>query len=340
MKKVGKRTLELEDRQRRDWRNTGARPLLTEVWYPASDDADTAPFAFGSPEPMFHFPPVSIDADLDSAETAHPLVVLSHGTGGSALQMGWLARHLAGHGYIAAAVNHHGNNAMEPYLPHGFLLWWERARDLSVLIDLLLTEAPGFKASIDHRRIGVAGFSLGGYTAIELVGGRCSLEHFKAFCASPRRDVVCDGPREFPAVVEEMPRLASRDARFRASLRRHNDSFKDERVKAAFLMAPALGMAFSEGDLADVDVPVHIVVPESDKAVPPDTNGRRFADLIHTARLEVLEGPVDHYVFLCEATQTGKQLEPDCCVDDSSVDRGQIHRRVGERAVAFFNRHL
>ena len=43
-----------------------------------------------------------------------PLIVLSHGTGGSAQIMGWLARALASHGYIVAAVNHPGNNALEP----------------------------------------------------------------------------------------------------------------------------------------------------------------------------------------------------------------------------------
>ena len=157
MSKVGKRILHLEDRHRRDWRNEGARPLLTELWYPATENSPTAPFVFGSPEPLFYFPPISINGDLHSEDEAYPLVVMSHGTGGSALQMGWLARHLAAHGYVAAAV---------------------------------------------------------------------------------------------------------------------------------FLLAPALGMGFSEPGLADVDVPVHIVVPESDSEVPPGTNGRRFGELMRARSLE------------------------------------------------------
>jgi dienelactone hydrolase len=36
-----------------------------------------------------------------------PLVVLSHGTGGGAAGMAWLAETLASNGYIVAAVNHH-----------------------------------------------------------------------------------------------------------------------------------------------------------------------------------------------------------------------------------------
>ncbi len=340
MNKVGLRTLALEDPSRPAWSSNGNRPLLSEVWYPASDNAEETIFSFGTPEPLFQFDSVAIEADLQQEKKNYPLVVLSHGTGGSALQMGWLAWHLAAHGYIAVAVNHHGNNSLEPYLAHGFLLWWERAKDLTLLIDLLLNDVTEFKGRIDENRIGVSGFSLGGYTAIELVGGRCSLEHFEAFCTSEHRDAICEGPKEFPGIMEEMPRLESEDKSFQESLRRHNESYKDERVKAAFVMAPALGMAFSEAGLAGVDVPVHVVVPEGDKVVPPKTNGHRFAELIDGADIEVLAGPVDHYVFLCEATECGKRLEPDCAIDHSLVDRRQIHLHVGEQAVMFFDRHL
>ena len=84
--------------------------------------------------------------------------------------MAWLAETLASNGYIVAAVNNHGNTAAEPsYQLHGFMLWWERARDISVLIDRLVAD-PQSGAHIDRSRIGVAGFSLGGYTALAMVG--------------------------------------------------------------------------------------------------------------------------------------------------------------------------
>ncbi len=68
--------------------------------------------------------------------------------------------------------------------------------------------------------------------------------------------------------------------------------------------------------------------------------GHFAAELIADADMEVLAGPVDHYVFLCEATECGKRLEPDCAIDHSLVDRRQIHLHVGEQAVMFFDRHL
>ncbi|PYO09275.1 MAG: hypothetical protein DMD75_16240 [Candidatus Rokuibacteriota bacterium] len=109
-------------------------------------------------------------APLSAAATKRPLIVLSHGTGGGAATMAWLAETLASNGYIVAAVNNHGNTAAEPsYQLHGFMLWWERARDISVLIDRLVAD-PQSGAHIDRSRIGVAGFSLGGYTALAMVG--------------------------------------------------------------------------------------------------------------------------------------------------------------------------
>lgn len=99
-------------------------------------------------------------------EGRFPLVTLSHGTGGSAEIMSWLARDLASRGYIVAGVNHPGNNAVEPYTAEGFMLWWERARDVSAVIDLVLADPP-IGPHIDANRIGAMGFSLGGYTRTE-----------------------------------------------------------------------------------------------------------------------------------------------------------------------------
>lgn len=52
---------------------------------------------------------------------------------------GWAGR--LRRGYVVAAVNHHGNTSREPYLPHGFLLWWERAKDLTAVpVHVVVTE--------------------------------------------------------------------------------------------------------------------------------------------------------------------------------------------------------
>lgn len=340
MYKVGKKTLLLEDEDRPNWTGPGNRPLLTEIWYPASDDAVTEPFEFGSPEPLFQFDAIALDVEVKQQSTEYPFILLSHGTGGSALGMGWLGQYLASQGYITAAVNHHGNNAIEPYLAHGFMLWWERATDFSVLLDKLLNEVDLIKDKIDEQRIGFAGFSQGGCTAIFLAGGCCSLDHLKAFCDSDLADSICYGPREYPNIIDQVPHLMNADSHFRESIEKHHHSYKDSRIKAAFAIAPALGMAFPEVSLAQIDIPVQIVTTDIDNEVPPGTNAHRFAKLIPGARLKVIPGKADHYVFLNEATTAGRRLEPDICIDHPSVDRHQVHRAVAQQAADFFSDEL
>ena len=135
-------------------------------------------------------------------------------------------------------------------------------------------------------------------------------------------------------------RLEETDRVYQESLLRHDRSHKDSRVRAAFVMNPALGMAFTKESLCDVNVPVHVVVCEGDTEVPAKTNGCRFADLVAGAGISILEGPADHYVFLCESTEAGRRLEPTICVDPPGVERRAIHDQVAEATREFFDKHL
>ena len=89
---------------------------------------------------------------------------------GMASGLAWLGTALAAHGFIAVAVNHPGNNALEDYTVEGFSLWWLRAVDLSAVIDAVLDDKT-FGSQIDPARIGAAGHSAGGYTVIAVAGG-------------------------------------------------------------------------------------------------------------------------------------------------------------------------
>src|SRR5205823_9387252 len=168
-----------EDTARRSWTGPRDRPLATAVWYPA---------ALGSRESdwrvaFFNAGWNAQKAPLSAATTKRALIVLSHGTGGGAAGMAWLAETLAPNGYIVAAVNHHGNTAAaRSDQLQGFILLWDRAGVTSALIDTLLAD-PQFGPHIDPSRIGVAGFSLGGYTALATVGVRLGHHQGKGYCA-------------------------------------------------------------------------------------------------------------------------------------------------------------
>jgi hypothetical protein len=106
--KVGQCTRAWTDPHRTNWAGTGPRPLLTEVWYPAPDTVVESDIGVGPPEqPLFTAGKAARDAELVASPPHFPCLLLSHGTGGSALQLGWLGTALAAQGYIVAGVNHH-----------------------------------------------------------------------------------------------------------------------------------------------------------------------------------------------------------------------------------------
>ena len=48
------------------------------------------------------------------------VILLSHGTGGAAEDLGWLAEPLNQAGFLVGAVDHHGNSFVDEYLVEGF----------------------------------------------------------------------------------------------------------------------------------------------------------------------------------------------------------------------------
>jgi len=335
--KVGMVTRNFVDEKRKNWQRTGPRPLRTAVWYPAAATATKEETIFGGAPQEQVFVPVTVSpgAEISRTPGKYPLVLMSHGTGGSALMMMWLGHYLASRGYIVAAVNHHGNTASEKErAAQGFLLYWERARDLSAVLDKLLSD-PFFNAHIDRKRIGAAGFSLGGYTVISLAGGVFSPQEFASFCRSPQRDFTCEPQNEMPDAPRLFEELKKSDAVVQESLRHAGDSYRDKRIKRVFAIAPALGGGFTAAGLSKVKIPVHIVIGQADKITPLATNAQRYASFIKGATLTILPGEIGHYTFLAECTSRGKTVV-DVCRETEAVDRAMVHRQVAELAFEFF----
>jgi predicted dienelactone hydrolase len=323
-----------------DWRGAHAHSLVTAIWYPAAASVKEEPQPVGPPgAPLFDIGPAAPNGAVAPAPDKFPLIVLSHGTGGTAQLLGWLGRALATRGYVAAAVDHPGNNAIDGYTIQGFTLWWERATDLSKVIDGMLAD-PIFGPRLDARRIGAAGHSLGGYTVIVIAGGIPSTAHFREFCASPKADGTCVAPPEFPDLRAKAEALAHADPAFAAALADDMRSYRDPRVRAVFAMAPALGPALAPQSLARIDIPVAIVAGAGDTIMPVRTNAQFLAATIPHAELTLLSEKVGHYVFAADCTAAGRAARPARCVDAPGVDRDAVHTTTARLAEAFFAHHL
>jgi predicted dienelactone hydrolase len=214
-----------------------------------------------------------------------------------------------------------------------------RAKDISTALDDMLAD-PDFGPRIDRQRIGAAGFSLGGYTMIELAGGTTSRQHYGEVCATAPDQVSCHAPPEFADLVGNATALAASDPDFAKALRGDGQSYRDPRIRAVFAMAPALGPAFAPESLKAIAIPVAIVAGAADHIVTVDANAKYFAATIPGAELTIFPGGVDHYTFLDGCTAVGRDTRPMLCRDQPDVDRDSIHDATVDIAAKFFGRHL
>jgi predicted dienelactone hydrolase len=111
------------------------------------------------------------DVEVASQGAPFPLVVFSHGRGSNGLYYAWFAEFLASRGYIVAALNHYRANTYDSTIAYLANKLWQRPRDVGLTISSLLND-PVWGKSIDAARIGVAGHSQGGFTALWIGGAK------------------------------------------------------------------------------------------------------------------------------------------------------------------------
>lgn len=134
------------------------KPLEIGIWYPSS--AAVLPVAMG-PTTMS----VAVKGPVQGK--ALPLVLISHGTGGSFLGHFDTAMALADAGFVVAAVTHTGDNYADQSRAVDIM---DRPRQISRVIDHMLASWDG-RAAIDPARVGMFGFSAGGFTTLANIGG-------------------------------------------------------------------------------------------------------------------------------------------------------------------------
>lgn len=155
----------------------GGRHLAVAVFYPAAvRDPSARPFVM----PFFANVRIYKDAEPALEPARHPLVVFSHGRGSNGLSYAWFAELLASRGYIVAALNHYRANTYDSTIAYLANKLWQRPLDVGLVISRLLND-PFWGAHIDDVRIGVAGHSQGGFTALWVGGARVNPDKYLAF---------------------------------------------------------------------------------------------------------------------------------------------------------------
>lgn len=160
----------------------------------------------------------------------YPVIVFSHGAGGSQNCCDSLTRHWATYGYVTLQPTHddsatqrraagEDNTRFLPAVREALknpALWQSRPQDISFLLDSLpelQKRVAGLNGKIDFDRIGVGGHSMGSYTAEAIGGAVVDLpEHPGTNFSDPRaKAILClspQGPNQFGLTAQSFARIS------------------------------------------------------------------------------------------------------------------------------------
>lgn len=287
------------------------KPLVVGIWYPSQ--AAAKPVTLG-PTTMT----VAFNAPVNGKSL--PMVVMSHGTGGSLLGHFDTAVALADAGFVVVAMNHTGDNYADQTRSVDVM---DRPRQVSRVIDHMLSTWEGH-AAIDPERIGMFGFSAGGFTTLASIGGIAEFAKIGPMCRQYPEDFVCQliAKSQSPVVVPATTVVT------------------DTRIKAAVVAAPALGFTFSPDGLKNVKVPVQLWRAENDVVVPHP----RYAEAVRLALPEAPDYHVvlnaGHYDFLSPCSEALASMAPAICTSSPGFDRAAFHVGFDSAVVKFFKNTL
>jgi predicted dienelactone hydrolase len=289
--------------------NPGHAPLSAAIWYPTSAKPGFA---------LLGLTGERVARDGAVLGDHLPLIIVSHGTGGTPFGHADTALALASSGFVVVAPMHSGDNFQNDsdvgktgWLPN-------REGDLRRTLDMVTTTWKD-RAHLDPRRIGFFGFSAGATTGLVTIGGEPDLQKIWSQCSS-KPEFVC---KLISAQAYRHPPATSWSG--------------DSRIGAAVLVAPGLGFTFAPNGLSKVRVPVQLWDGTEDRTVPWATNTGLVAKLLPEKPEVHLVSGASHYSFLAPC---GLIAPPQLCQDPNGFDRAAFHHAFNRSIVRFFEVHL
>jgi predicted dienelactone hydrolase len=302
------------------------RPLDVAIWYPTLSGQGTVVVG-DTPA----FPGLPVVRDAAAVKGAHPLVLLSHGYGGSWRNLAWLATALAGSGYIVAAPDHPGTTTFN-MRPEQAARLWKRPQDLSHVIDAIAKDVH-LAGDIDMDRIAAIGHSLGGWTVAALAGGRFAPERIMTDCGRQSGAVSCT----------LFSKLGMLDASNATELQ--STDMQDLRIRAVATLDLGPARGFTPTSLAAIRVPFLVIAAGQDidldtatkakvaatnkdsaylaaNLPPATTTYRPIADALHFSFMQICKPGA---AALIDEETPGDGI---VCRDGGKRDREAIHNEV------------
>jgi predicted dienelactone hydrolase len=286
------------------------------IWYPA--DGNNALTLYAD-SPVFQGVEAAVDAPIGQGK--FPVVLFSHGMGGTDRAQAWLASALAERGAIVVMVNHPhstwGDFDMSVGIQH-----WTRAADLSSALDQVEAD-PVFGPHIDTSRIMAAGFSYGGWTALSLGGLTGNLAGAVKACTAQRASMkVCD------MMLSDKVSLQTQDPGL------WNASHADPRVTRVAAIDPGFVWGLEQANTTNLRPRPLMIGLGGDDTWMLDTNfvASGLSGLLPDAQIVRLE-PAFHFSAMPLCTpQAVAILEAEnddpVCSDPTGTDRAAVHSAI------------
>ena len=285
------------------------KPIPVAIWYPATATAsnrNVGPFK------------QSVATNAAVAGRQLPLIIISHGTGGSKEGHSDTAWALADAGFVVAAIEHTADNYRDQSRATDV---GNRPAELRRLIDFMLTTSD-HRAAIDLKRIGAFGHSSGGFSVLALAGGKPDLARIAKHCSTQPAAFEC-------RMLGRQTSTAPVQTAF----------VTDSRVKALVVAAPALGYTFT-GRLSAVRLPVQLWRADDDRLLPAPHS----ADAVRSAlprKAEFRAVPnAGHFDFLAPCSDILLKAAPALCTSNPGFDRAAFHLGFNAEIVKFFRKQL
>ena len=297
-----------------------ARPLAASLWYPAGEGGYRREIG---DNPVFKGGPVQFGAAV--REGRYPLVLLSHGSGGSAENMNWLASALARGGRIVLAVNHAGSTTGDASSRRA-IRHWNRPQDLSAALDRLAADK-ALAPAVDFKDVTALGFSLGGMTVLSLGGALMDLDQYRDYCRTYRdRAADCTYFQKGGFDLGSLPKVD-----FEQDLR-------DPRIGRLIAIDPGLAYGMTEKSLKAMkpDLQVINLGTGADRLFAADSgaNGNRLTEIVPGLRYDVVP-LANHFSFLglCKPDadiRLEEEGEDPICNEPVGGSRVKAHARILE----------
>jgi predicted dienelactone hydrolase len=198
-------------------------------------------------------------------------------------------------------------------------VWASRPADMVRLLDFMLRDWKD-KAVIDPGRVGLFGFSLGGYTALVLVGAHADFRRLALICKETDKTENCERARSGDVPPSPQP---------------------DPRITAAVLADAGMTFAFTREGLSGIQIPLQVWRSElgASGIVSATWTARTASQLPGSPDIHTV--PAGHFAFLAPCSPQLATAIPRICADEpAGFDRAAFHRDFDASVVRFFEEHL